>query len=66
MKQLKAAHTMITEPHLTARWARKSPSKTTHYKRRGAFYLAEVAKMVLVASLCYLIACGSLKMMFGE
>jgi hypothetical protein len=57
---------MITEPHLTARWARKSPSRTTHYKRRVVFYSTEVLKMLLVASLCYLIACGSLKMMFGE
>lgn len=66
MRQLKAVHTMVSSPQVTARWARKAPSRTEHYKRRTMFYFAEVLKMVAVVIICYLIAYGSLKLMFGE
>ena len=66
MRTIKVAHTMVSSPQVTARWARKAHSRTEHYKRRITFYLVETARIVAFALMVWWISYGSLKLMPGE
>lgn len=66
MRTIKAAHTMVSSPQVTARWARKAPSRWQHYKRRATFYAVEITKLALFIAFAWLVAFGYMVLKFGE
>jgi hypothetical protein len=63
MTRLKAVTTIFTQDEIALRWARKAPSRTKHYARRGILYAGGVTKMVILYVSVYFIVIGSLKVL---
>lgn len=66
MKLLATTATVISNDALTSRWARKSPTRKDHYKRRFIFYAKHMLEIALVIGLLWLIASGYLYLKFGS